>query len=61
MSEMMKCFVMPGIEMVGVMDKPIPRPIPSDAIIRSYRRAHIHLPHRDSCHRRPPGPDARAP
>jgi threonine dehydrogenase-like Zn-dependent dehydrogenase len=35
MSEMMKCFVMHGIGQVGVMDKPIPRPGPSDAIIRT--------------------------
>ncbi len=35
MSEMMKCFVMHGIGKVGVMDKPIPRAGPSDAIIRT--------------------------
>ena len=35
MSEMMKCFVMHGIGKVGVMDKPLPRAGPSDAIIRT--------------------------
>ncbi len=35
MSEMMKCFVMHGIGKVGVMEKPVPRPGPSDAIIRT--------------------------
>jgi len=32
---MMKCFVMRGIGKVAVMDKPIPRPGPLDAIIRT--------------------------
>ena len=31
----MKCFVMRGIGRVGVMEKPIPRPGPFDAIIRT--------------------------
>ncbi len=35
MPEMMKCFVMHGLGKVGVMDKPVPRPGPSDAIIRT--------------------------
>ncbi len=35
MSEMMQCFVMHGIGKVGVMEKPVPRPGPSDAIIRT--------------------------
>ena len=35
MSDMMKCFVMHGIGKVGVMEKPIPRPGPNDAIIRT--------------------------
>ncbi len=35
MSEMMKCFVMHGIGKVGVMEKPVPRAGPSDAIIRT--------------------------
>ena len=35
MSEMMKCFVMHGIGKVGVIEKPIPRPGPNDAIIRT--------------------------
>jgi len=35
MPEMMKCFVMRGIGRVGVMEKPIPRPGPNDAIIRT--------------------------
>ena len=35
MTAMMKCFVMHGIGKVGVMDKPVPRPGPSDAIIRT--------------------------
>ena len=35
MPEMMKCFVMHGIGKVGVMDKPVPRPGPNDAIIRT--------------------------
>ena len=35
MSEMMKCFVMHGIGKVGVMEKPVPRPGPGDAIIRT--------------------------
>ena len=35
MPEMMKCFVMHGIGKVGVMEKPVPRPGPNDAIIRT--------------------------
>ena len=35
MAQTMKCFVMHGIGKVGVMEKPIPRPGPSDAIIRT--------------------------
>ncbi len=35
MPEMMKCFVMRGIGKVAVMDKPIPRPGPNDAVIRT--------------------------
>ena len=35
MREMMKCFVMYGIGKVGVMDKPVPRPGSSDAILRT--------------------------
>ena len=35
MSEMMKCFVMDGVGKVGVMDKPVPRAGPNDAIIRT--------------------------
>ncbi len=35
MPEMMKCFVMHGIDEVGVVDKPIPRAGPNDAIIRT--------------------------
>ena len=35
MSELMKCFVMHGIGKVGVMDKPVPRAGPNDAIIRT--------------------------
>lgn len=31
----MKCFVMRGIGRVAVMDKPVPRPGPFDAIIRT--------------------------
>lgn len=33
MSEIMKSFVMHGIGKVGVMEKPVPHPGPSDAII----------------------------
>lgn len=33
MSEMMQCFVMHGIGLVGFMKKPIPRPGPNDAVI----------------------------
>ncbi len=35
MSRMMKCFVMHGIGRGGVMDKPVPRLGPNDAIIRT--------------------------
>ena len=35
MSKMMKCFVMYGIGKVGLMDKPVPRAGPNDAIIRT--------------------------
>ena len=35
MSEMMKAFVMHTIGHVGVIEKPIPRPGPIDAIIRT--------------------------
>jgi threonine dehydrogenase-like Zn-dependent dehydrogenase len=35
MSQMMRSFVMQGIGKVGMMDKPIPRPGPNDAIIRT--------------------------
>ena len=35
MSEMVKCFVMHGIGKVGMMEKPVPRPGPGDAIIRT--------------------------
>ena len=35
MSEMIRGFVMHGIGKVGVMDKPVPRPGPNDAIIRT--------------------------
>ena len=35
MSDMMKCFVMHGIGKVGVMEKPVPRLGPIDAIIRT--------------------------
>ena len=35
MTQKMKCFVMYGIGKVGMIDKPIPRPGPSDAIIRT--------------------------
>ena len=35
MSEMMNCFVMHGIGKVGMIKKPIPRPGPIDAIIRT--------------------------
>ena len=35
MSEMMKCFVMHGIGKVGMIEKPVPRPGPIDAIIRT--------------------------
>ena len=35
MPEMMKCFVMHGIAKVGMTEKPVPRPGPSDAIIRT--------------------------
>ena len=35
MPEMMNCFVMHGIGKVGLMAKPVPRPGPSDAIIRT--------------------------
>jgi len=35
MPEMMKCFVMHGIGKVGMVEKPIPRPGPGDAIIRT--------------------------
>ncbi len=35
MPEMMKCFVMHSIGKVGVMEKPVPRPGPIDAIIRT--------------------------
>lgn len=35
MSKMMKCFVRRGIGRVGVIDKPVPRPGPNDAIIRT--------------------------
>lgn len=31
----MKCFVMHGIGRVGIMEKPIPRPGPNDAIVRT--------------------------
>jgi hypothetical protein len=39
MPEMMKCFVMHGIGKVGVMDKPVPRAGPNDAIIRTPPRS----------------------
>ena len=35
MSEMMKAFVMHAIGQIGVIEKPIPRPGPNDAIIRT--------------------------
>jgi threonine dehydrogenase-like Zn-dependent dehydrogenase len=35
MSEMMKCFVMHSIGKVGMVEKPIPRPGPTDAVIRT--------------------------
>lgn len=35
MSETMNCFVMRGVGKVGLMQKPIPRPGPGDAIIRT--------------------------
>ncbi len=35
MAKLMKCFVMHGVGNVGMMDKPIPRAGPSDAIIRT--------------------------
>lgn len=35
MPQTMKCFVMRGIGKVGVMEKPIPRPGPFDAIVRT--------------------------
>ncbi len=35
MVEKMKCFVMHGIGKVGLMDKPVPRPGPSDAVVRT--------------------------
>ena len=35
MSDSMKCFVMHGIGKVGVTEKPVPRPGPIDAIIRT--------------------------
>lgn len=35
MAQLMKCFVMRGIGKVAVMDKPVPRPGPNDAIIRT--------------------------
>lgn len=35
MPELMKCFVMRGIGRVGVMEKPVPRAGPNDAIIRT--------------------------
>ncbi len=35
MAQTMKAFVMHGIGRVGMMDKPIPRPGPNDAIIRT--------------------------
>lgn len=35
MSGQMKCFVMNGIGSVGVCEKPIPRPGPNDAIVRT--------------------------
>ena len=35
MSDMMRCIVMHGISKVGVMEKPVRRPGPGDAIIRT--------------------------
>ena len=35
MPKMMKCFVMNGIGKVGLVDKPVTRPGPSDAVIRT--------------------------
>jgi threonine dehydrogenase-like Zn-dependent dehydrogenase len=35
MSAMMKCFVMHEIGKVGMMDKPVPKPGPCDAVIRT--------------------------
>jgi isopropanol dehydrogenase (NADP+) len=34
-TETMKCFVMQGVGTVGVMEKPLPRPGPDDAVIRT--------------------------
>ena len=35
MSMTMNCFVMPGIGKVGMVEKPIPRVGPNDAIVRT--------------------------
>ena len=35
MAKTMKCFVMHGVGRVGVMEKPVPRPGPADAVIRT--------------------------
>lgn len=35
MAKMMKCFVMHSIGKFGVIEKPVPRPGPGDAIIRT--------------------------
>lgn len=35
MSKMMSCFVMHGVGKVGLTEKPVPRPGPSDAIVRT--------------------------
>ena len=35
MTATMKAFVMHGIGEVGIIDKPIPRPSPNDAILRT--------------------------
>ena len=35
MPEMMTCFAMHGIGKVGMMDKPVPRAGPGDAVVRT--------------------------
>jgi len=54
MSNTMKTFVMKRIGELGFFDKPIPRPGPNDAVVKTTRAlvCNLRYAHDRRCHRR---------